>query len=550
MIDAERYYVGVDVGTGSARAALVDRTGRVLSRAEHPIQTWNPQPDFYQQSSDDIWAACCTVVKKVTSTVEVTQVRGVGFDATCSLVLLDTEGKPLTVSKSGENEQNIVLWMDHRATEQAERINTTHHAVLKYVGGAISPEMAPPKLLWLKENLGEACWEKAGHMFELPDYLTWRATGSASRSLCSLICKWTYSASDEWSDSFWQEIGLADLVSDNYAKIGCAVQSPGERVGKGLTKSAAVELGLAEGTAVGTSLIDAHAGGLGMVGADVKGHNLPCENQPITARLSLICGTSSCHMALSKDAIFVPGVWGPYFSAMVPGLWLNEGGQSATGKVIDHVIETHAAFPELKEKAKSSGKSVSEYLNTYLSGLASDRHLSSPATLVGSLHVWPDYHGNRSPLGDPSLTGMICGLRLSAGLQDLALLYLATVQALAYGTRHILEALQGAGHDISTLFMCGGLSKNPLFVQTHADVTGLPVVLPKEPESVLVGAAILGAYASGDFLTIQSAMGCMARVGSVLQPSLQDRRYHDKKYAVFLKMVENQREYASIMCST
>ncbi|XP_019645642.1 PREDICTED: FGGY carbohydrate kinase domain-containing protein-like isoform X2 [Branchiostoma belcheri] len=507
MIDAERYYVGVDVGTGSARAALVDRTGRVLSRAEHPIQTWNPQPDFYQQSSDDIWAACCTVVKKVTSTVEVTQVRGVGFDATCSLVLLDTEGKPLTVSKSGENEQNIVLWMDHRATEQAERINTTHHAVLKYVGGAISPEMAPPKLLWLKENLGEACWEKAGHMFELPDYLTWRATGSASRSLCSLICKWTYSASDEWSDSFWQEIGLADLVSDNYAKIG-------------------------------------------MVGADVKGHNLPCENQPITARLSLICGTSSCHMALSKDAIFVPGVWGPYFSAMVPGLWLNEGGQSATGKVIDHVIETHAAFPELKEKAKSSGKSVSEYLNTYLSGLASDRHLSSPATLVGSLHVWPDYHGNRSPLGDPSLTGMICGLRLSAGLQDLALLYLATVQALAYGTRHILEALQGAGHDISTLFMCGGLSKNPLFVQTHADVTGLPVVLPKEPESVLVGAAILGAYASGDFLTIQSAMGCMARVGSVLQPSLQDRRYHDKKYAVFLKMVENQREYASIMCST
>uniref|UniRef100_A0A8C3Y0M3 FGGY carbohydrate kinase domain containing n=1 Tax=Catharus ustulatus TaxID=91951 RepID=A0A8C3Y0M3_CATUS len=123
------------------------------------------------------------------------------------------------------------------------------------------------------------------------------------------------------------------------------VLSPGEAVGKGLTPDAARELGLPAGIAVAASLIDAHAGGLGVIGADVKGHNLPCENQPITSRVAMICGTSSCHMGVSETPIFVPGVWGPYFSAMVPGLWLNEGGQSATGKLVS--VWRHRQAPRL-----------------------------------------------------------------------------------------------------------------------------------------------------------------------------------------------------------
>ncbi|XP_037260858.1 FGGY carbohydrate kinase domain-containing protein isoform X1 [Falco rusticolus] len=541
-----KYYVGIDVGSASVRAALVDRFGTVVAHADQPIQIWEPQPDHYEQSSADIWAACCSVTKKVVRGVDASQIRGVGFDATCSLVVVDKQFQPLAVNCEGQNYRNVIMWMDHRAVSQVECINATQHRVLSYVGGVMSVEMQPPKLLWIKENLKESCWEKAGYFFDLPDFLSWKATGVTARSLCTVVCKWTYTPDGGWDDTFWEMIGLEDLVKDKYEKIGNHVLSPGESVGKGLTPEAAKDLGLPEGIAVAASLIDAHAGGLGVIGADVKGHNLPCENQPITSRVAMICGTSSCHMGISETPIFVPGVWGPYFSAMVPGLWLNEGGQSATGKLIDHVVRGHVAFPELQSKAAASAHSIYTYLNSHLDLIKKSLPVGF---LTVDLHVWPDFHGNRSPLTDLTLKGMVVGLTLSRGLDELALIYLATIQAIALGTRHILETMQAAGHHINTLFLCGGLSKNPLFVQMHADITGKPVVLSKEVESVLVGAAVLGACASGDFASIQEAMAKMGKIGRVVQPNHEHQRFYDKKYEVFLKLVEHQREYRSIMNS-
>ncbi|XP_039175847.1 FGGY carbohydrate kinase domain-containing protein isoform X1 [Crotalus tigris] len=494
------YYVGIDVGTSSVRAALVDQIGTVVAYAEHPIQIWAPQPDYYEQSSDDIWAACCIVTKKITQGINISQIRGLGFDATCSLVVLDSHFNPLAVNSEGEHKRNIIMWMDHRAVNQAARINETQHNVLSFVGGVMSVEMQPPKLLWMKENLPESCWEKAGHFFDLPDFLSWKATGATARSLCTLVCKWTYSSETGWDDSFWKSVGLEDLMANKYSKIGNEVLPPGSPVGNGLTAEAAEDLGLSKGIAVAASLIDAHAGGLGMIGANVKGHNMPCENQPIASRLAVICGTSSCHMAVSKSPIFVPGVWGPYYSAMVPGLWLNEGGQSVTGKLIEHIVQGHAAFPELQTKSEARAQSIYTYLNGHLDLIKK----SLPVGLLTvDLHVWPDFHGNRSPLADLTLKGTVVGLTLSQSLDDLALIYLATVQAIALGTRHIVETMQAAGHRINTLFMCGGLSKNPLFVQMHADIVGMPVVLAQEVESVLMGAAILGACASKDFASLQ-----------------------------------------------
>uniref|UniRef100_A0A8B9D0F0 FGGY carbohydrate kinase domain-containing protein n=1 Tax=Anser brachyrhynchus TaxID=132585 RepID=A0A8B9D0F0_9AVES len=539
-----KYYVGIDVGSASVRAALVDEFGTVVAHAEQPIQIWEPQPDHYEQSSADIWAACCTVTKKVVCGIDASWIRGVGFDATCSLVVVDKQFQPLAVNSEGQNSRNVIMWMDHRAVSQVDRINATQHRVLSYVGGVMSVEMQPPKLLWIKENLQESCWEKAGYFFDLPDFLSWKATGVTARSLCTLVCKWTYTSDGGWDDSFWNIIGLEDLVKDKYEKIGNHVLSPGESVGKGLTPEAAKDLGLPEGIAVAASLIDAHAGGLGVIGADVKGHNLPCENQPITSRVAMICGTSSCHMGVSETPIFVPGVWGPYFSAMVPGLWLNEGGQSATGKLIEHVVRGHVAFPELQSKAAARAQSIYTYLNSHLDLIKKSLPVGF---LTVDLHVWPDFHGNRSPLTDLTLKGMVVGLTLSRGLDELALIYLATIQAIALGTRHILETMQAAGHHLNTLFLCGGLSKNPLFVQMHADITGKPVVLSKEVESVLVGAAILGACASGDFASIQEAMAKMGKIGRVVQPNHEHKRFYDKKYEVFLKLVEHQREYRAIM---
>ncbi|KAM3865572.1 FGGY carbohydrate kinase domain-containing protein [Diretmus argenteus] len=523
-VPAEWCYVGVDVGTGSVRAALVTKGGRVKCTAEEPISIWEPQADHYVQSSTEIWDKCCSVVKRVTQSVEKSQVRGIGFDATCSLVVLDQTFQPVPVNQGGDRRRNVVMWMDHRAAEQAARITSTGHRVLSRVGGVMSPEMQPPKLLWLKENLRESCWKEATHFFDLPDFLSWKATGSLTRSLCTLVCKWTYCPAEGWDGSFWTTIGLEDLLENNHSKIGSLTCPPGTPVGDGLTREAAADLGLDPGTAVGASLIDAHAGGLGVIGADVKGFHLPCEDQPISSRMAMICGTSSCHMAISQQPLFVPGVWGPYLSAMVPDLWLNEGGQSATGRLIDHMVKGHAAYSQLQEQARQRFpyKSIYTYLNAHLCSMVKDH---SPVDLLGSsLHLWPDFHGNRSPLADPTLKGMVIGLSLSQTLDDLALLYLATVQALALGTRHILQAMKEAGHDITILFLCGGLSKNPLFVQIHANATGLPVVLPDQAEAVLVGAAVLGACASRDYGTIQEAMEKMAKVGKVVQPDHELQR--------------------------
>lgn len=264
---------------------------------------------------------------------------------------LDKHGKPLSVS-TNNTEQNIIMWMDHRAQAEADFINKTNHDILKYVGGKVSLEMEMPKLLWLKKHLPKK-WNEFGYFFDLPDFLTWTATGSLSRSLCSLVCKWNYECSVDgnqgWNTGFLRDVGLEDLATDNFKKIGNKVLMPGEFCG-GLTNEVAKTLGLKPGTPVATSIIDAHAGGLGMIGTHGEG-----IDKEMSSRLGLICGTSTCHMAVNKKAILVQGVWGPYYSAMVPSMWLNEAGQSASGMLLDHIISSHPAGAELL-KVMSSGE--------------------------------------------------------------------------------------------------------------------------------------------------------------------------------------------------
>ncbi|XP_076283733.1 FGGY carbohydrate kinase domain-containing protein [Lasioglossum baleicum] len=538
------YFVGVDVGTGSARAALVSSKGKIVKMATCPLEIFHPAPNFYEQSSDNIWSAVCHVVKSVVADISADNVKGVGFDATCSLVAVDKTGSPVTISPTGEDKQNVILWMDHRAQEEADFINAQNHEMLQYVGGKISLEMETPKMLWLKKNLPSS-WNRAALLFDLPDFLTWKATGSESRSLCSLVCKWNYNADPDgnsgWNEEFFHQIQLGDLMKDNWRKIGSDVRTPGDPVDEGLSAKAASELGLLKGTAVGTSLIDAHSGGLGMIGCSIPGLTPNLQN-----RLALICGTSTCHMIVNEKKLFVNGVWGPYYSAMIPGLWLNEGGQSATGKLLDHIIDAHPATPGIL-KSLSGNKHIQQYLTELLKTMADQKGLKNVSYLTKEIHVWPDFHGNRSPLADPTLKGMVSGLSLSVDEENLALYYLATVQALTYGTKHILETLEAAGHKVDELLVCGGLSQNPLFIQIQADVLGLPVFCPVEKESVLIGAAILGSYAAGKFNTIYEAIETMGGSANIVKPRNQCHRYHLQKYRVFRKMVQDQNDYRELM---
>ena len=542
---ASKLYLGIDVGTASVRAALFDDTGRRVGLGVHPIQIFRPAEDFVEQSSDDIWQAAGIAVRAALaeSGASADLVAGVGFDATCSIVALDAADRPVTVSPSGRDLQNVVVWMDHRAIDQARRINGLGHQVLAYVGGVISPEMQTPKLLWLKENLKKS-YERTVRFLDLPDFLTYRATGNDTRSLCTTVCKWTYLGKEErFDDSYFASIGLGDLSLDGYAKIGKRVRPIAERVG-GLTERAAGELGLKTGTAVGVGIIDAHAGGIGMLGAALGSERL--EPADLERRLALIGGTSSCHMAASKDARFVPGIWGPYYSAMVPGMWLTEGGQSATGALIDHVIRSHAQGAKLESEASQRKTSVYALLNERLDVLS--QSASFPAELTREVHVLPYFHGNRSPRADPSLRGVVSGLKLSDDVDALALVYLATIQAIAHGTRHIIETMNAHGYAIETVLACGGDMKNPVFVREHADISGCRMVLPREPEAVLLGAAILGVVAAGDRPSVLEAMGAMSTAEKVIEPArgaVAD--YHQRKHAVFQRMYDDFIAYRDLM---
>jgi len=557
-----RFYLGIDVGTGSVRAAIFDTGGTRVGLGVAPIQIFRPREDFVEQSSDDIWAACGKAVRAALNqaALEPERIAGVGFDATCSLVALDAADRPVTVSPTGDDAQNVIVWMDHRALDQTARLNATGQEVLRYVGGVLSPEMETPKLLWLKENLPRT-WQRTERFFDLVDFLTYRATANDARSLCTTTCKWTYLGHDAdsddttgWQPSYFRAAGLGDLADERFARIGKRVRPMGERAG-GLTAVAAAELGLATGTAVGIGIVDAHAGGIGMLGASLAG--VAPTPETLEERVALIGGTSSCHMAVSRNPLFVPGIWGPYKSAMIPGLWLTEGGQSATGALIDHTIFSHARGPELATEAQARGTTAYALLNERLDalahaagaqGAAGAQNAFFPAQLTRDLHVLPDHHGNRSPRADPTLRGMVSGLKLTDSLDSLALLYLATVQAIAHGTRHILATMNAHGYRIDTLFACGGDTKNPVFVREHADITGCRVVLPREPEAVLLGAAILGAVASGDHPTLLSAMAKMNAAGTIIEPSrgpIAD--YHDQKHAVFQRMHADQLAYRALM---
>ena len=533
----DRIFIGIDVGTGSVRVGAFDRNGRLRGKAEHPIKIWRPRPDFVEQSSEDIWKASCKATKAClrTGKIHPGAVKGISFDATCSLVALGESFKPITVSPSRKANQNIIVWMDHRAIPQADFINGTGHEVLKYVGGRISPEMEPPKLRWLKENLKDT-WKGARKFMDLADYMVYRASGNDMRSLCTTVCKWTYlgheGSSGTYRPDFFDQIGIPDLF--DHDRVPLTAHAMGQTAGE-LTKKAANELGLIHGTPVGVGIIDAHAGGIGSLGPVLQDSRI--EEDPFKQSIALIAGTSSCHMGVSPTPRFIHGIWGPYYGAMIPGMWLNEGGQSATGSLIDLVIRNNSLYEEIAKTAKKNKTDIFTFLNRQIEEMKKRDGLG----IVRNLHVLPYHHGNRSPRADPYAKGMVSGLTLSDTPEDVALLYYATIQAIAYGTKHIIDNMNAEGYDIRKIHLTGGHLKNKFFIQENADITGCEIILPKEPEAVLLGTAIIAAVAAGEFADILQGMRSMSHAAKVVHPDSSTSSFHEAKYEIFKQMYDFQR---------
>ena len=528
-----RYVVGVDVGTGSARAGIFDLAGHMVATAKRDITLFHASGSIVEQSSGEIWNAVCDSVKEALAQAAVSpdQIAGIGFDATCSLVVLGEGGQSLPVGPSEQAERDIIVWMDHRAIEQAERINAGGHEVLKFVGGKISPEMETPKLLWLLENrprVFAAAWQ----FFDLTDFLTWRATADLSRSTCTVTCKWTYLAHERrWDESYFRSVGLGVLADEGFARIGQSVVDAGTPLGSGLTAKAAAELGLRSGTPVATGVIDAHAGGIGTVGAD--GAPESC--------LAYVFGTSSCTMTTTRTPVFVPGVWGPYFSAMVPDAWLNEGGQSVAGAAIERLISMHPAASDARRRAEQEGHSLPTLLAS-LAAQAAD-NLSGVVALADGLHVVPEFLGNRAPFADPHARAVIAGLGMEDDLDSLVALYIAGICSIGYGLRQIIEVQAAAGAPIERVVISGGAGRLDLVRQLLADATGKPVLAIQAEEPVLLGAAMLGGVAGGQFDDVRSAMARMSQISKTYEPATGDvAERHDSRFRAFKQLQNVARE--------
>jgi FGGY-family pentulose kinase len=192
-----------------------------------------------EQSTTDIWRAICKCVRRIlaSSSVPPESVKGIGFDATCSLAVFthDTD-EPVPVTAPHFSHQpadddekdlvrNVILWLDHRPLAETERINATGHNLLRYLGGKMNVEMETPKVLWLKNHMPPELWERA-KFYDLVDAMTHIATGGETRSLCSAVCKQGYvpvgvdGSVKGWQEDFLREIGLGELVEEGFRRIG------------------------------------------------------------------------------------------------------------------------------------------------------------------------------------------------------------------------------------------------------------------------------------------------------------------------------------------
>jgi D-ribulokinase len=222
-------FIGVDVGTGSARTGVFDTHGKLLGVAKQNIALHREAGDRAEQSSSDVWRAVCKCVREAVKAagVEKDSIKGLGFRRDLFARGPKRQGRAAAVGRSGDLERNVIVWMDHRAIDQSRRISATKHAVLDYVGGTISPEMETPKLLRLLENMPDT-FSRAWQFMDLTDFLIWRATGSVARSVCTVVCKWTYLAHEKrWDADYFRRIGLGVLADEAFGRIGTEVVAPG-----------------------------------------------------------------------------------------------------------------------------------------------------------------------------------------------------------------------------------------------------------------------------------------------------------------------------------
>ncbi len=494
----KRYVLGIDCGTQSLRAALYDLEGNLASADAQPFPIEYPQVGWAEQNPTQWWQAARVTVPNVLrmAGVHPRDVAGVSIDGTsCTVVACD---------RSGELLRPAILWMDQRAHAEAEEVTATGAPVLKYVSGAVSPEWMIPKAMWLKRHQPQI-YEQAELICEGTDWLMHQMTGEWTASLNCATCKWHYAVPEGgWPDELLAQLDMTEL-KEKWPQV---VLPMGQRAGQ-LSFRAAEELGLAPDTPVAQGGIDAYAAMLGVGVVRPR-------------RMALVMGSSTCHMALCCEGYFNTHVWGPYPDALLPGTWVLEGGQTATGSIVKWFADNFCR--------PQRGRDAYEWL---------DEQAAAVPPGAEGLVLLDYWQGNRTPLRDPLARGCIYGLSLRHSVGHLMR---AIYEGTALGTRHILQDMAEGGFEPEGIYACGGGTRSDLWLQIHADACQVPIYTTGQPEAAALGAAICAAVGAELFADLVQAAEAMVQVRAEIRPDPAKAEVYDRMFARYLETYPRLRD--------
>ena len=532
-----RYTIGVDFGTESARAVLVDvADGREHSVEVHPyrngvIDACLPEPDgdvvlgpdWALQDPNDYLDTFRIAVRRLVdgAGVDPRQVIGIGIDFTaCTMLPTTADGTPLCFLDAHRRDPHawVKLWKHHAAQPEADDINRVARELdqrwLDRYGGRISSEWFFPKALQILREAPDV-YRAADRLVEAADWVVWQLTDVETRNNCTAGYKALWSADDGFPEpQFFEalEPGFGEVVDD---KMSRAVVAIGQAAGR-LSERAAAWTGLLAGTAVAVANVDAHV-------------SVPAATVTRPGTLVAIMGTSICHVVLADDAPAISGMCGVVEDGVIPGFYGYEAGQAAVGDLFGWFVE-HSVPPVYHEAARARGVSLHEVLADAAAALR-----PGESGLL-ALDWW---NGNRSVLVDADLSGVLLGMTLATEAPEI---YRALIEATAFGTRVIIDAFEAGGIAIDGVVACGGLpDRNPLLMQIYADVTGRSWRVAASSQTPALGSAMFAAVAAGreagGYATIEAAADSMAHLrDETFVPNEANRPVYDELYAEYVRL--------------
>jgi L-ribulokinase len=532
-----KYAIGVDFGTESGRAVLVDTAdGREVASAVHayangvidetlPGSGVRLPPDWALQDPNDYLEVFRQAVPAAlrAGKVDPKDVIGIGIDFTaCTMLPTLADGTPLCVLPEWRAHPHawVKLWKHHAAQPEADKINTTarflRQAWLARYGGKISSEWFFSKTLQILDEAPEI-YQAADRLLEAADWVVWQLCGEEKRNSCTAGYKAMWSKREGFPENrFFAALDprLEHVVDE---KMSRKIYSIGERAG-GLTAQAAQWTGLHAGTAVAIANVDAHV-------------SVPAVTVTEPGRMVMIMGTSTCHMLLGSEERTVPGMCGYTEDGIIPGLFGYEAGQSGVGDIFAWLIE-RGVPPEYHAEASKRKINLHQLLTEKAAGQKPGAH--------GLLALdW--WNGNRSTLVDVDLSGMLLGATLATRAEDI---YRALIESTAFGTRVIIEAFERGGVPVRELVACGGLpEKNSLLMQIYADVTGCEIKISATRQTPALGSSMFGAVAAGKaaggYGSILDAAAKMAHLKKEsFRPIPENQKTYNRLYAEYVRLYD------------